>query len=217
MSFVADRQAPVSGQPCNGPFVLPTVLTQPRGILYPTTSDPRHDPASTQPPAMDIEVVTLVRPQFGGLAATRAALRAHPRNRFDHRGEHHRVVGVPGRNTGDQRYPVRVRNDVDLGSFLATVDRAAAGQRSPFFARTLAASRIAALQSRSPARPSRSRIARCNASNTPASAHTMNRRCAVGTLTPNDGGRCLQAQPLVNTNTTAVKTARSSAGAVPPP
>lgn len=34
---------------------------------------------------------------------------------------------------------------------------------------------------------------------------------------PNDGGRCRQAQPLVNTNTTAVNTARSSIAAVPPP
>jgi hypothetical protein len=40
--------------------------------------------------------------------------------------------------------------------------------------------------------------------------------CTVGTLTPNDGGRCRPAQPLVNTNTTAVKSPRSSTGAVPP-
>ena len=34
---------------------------------------------------------------------------------------------------------------------------------------------------------------------------------------PNVGGRCRQAQPLVSTYTTAVNTARSSRGAVPPP
>ncbi len=32
----------------------------------------------------------------------------------------------------------------------------------------------------------------------------MNRRCAVGTLIPVEGGRGRYAQPLVNTNTTAV-------------
>jgi hypothetical protein len=42
--------------------------------------------------------------------------------------QHHRIVGVRGGNAGDQRYPVRIRDDVDLGSFLAAVDRAWAGQ-----------------------------------------------------------------------------------------
>ncbi|CCW13685.1 Mobile element protein [Rhodococcus aetherivorans] len=66
-------------------------------------------------------------------------------------------------------------------------------------ARTWAASRIAADQSRSPPAPSRSRTRRCNSSNTPALTQAAKRRCAVGTLTPNDGGRCRQAQPLVST------------------
>ncbi len=159
---------------------------------------------------------SLCPPAVWRVSSTRATDRPDFRNRGDHRLRHHRIVSVRGGDTGDQRHPVRVRDDVDLGAFLAAIDRTATDQRSPFFARTLAASRIAALQLRSPAAPSRSSISRCSASNTPVSAHTMNRRCAVGTLTPNDGGRC-QAHPLVNTNTTAVNTARSSTGAVPPP
>ncbi|GHF66834.1 hypothetical protein GCM10017566_45830 [Amycolatopsis bartoniae] len=39
----------------------------------------------------------------------------------------------------------------------------------------------------------------------------------MGTVTPNDGGRCRQAQPLVNTNTIAVNTARGSVRERPPP
>jgi hypothetical protein len=40
---------------------------------------------------------------------------------------------------------------------------------------------------------------------------------AVGTVTPNEGGRCRHTHPLVSTNTIAVKIARSSTGALPPP
>lgn len=93
---------------------------------------------------------------------------------------------------------------MDLRSLLASIDRARFGQRAPFFARTLAASRIAADQSSSPAPPSRSSTSRCSFSNTPAAAHAVNRRCAVGTVTPSEGGRCRHAHPLVSTNTIAV-------------
>lgn len=49
-----------------------------------------------------------------------------------------------------------------------------------------------------------------------SNTHTQaTRRCAVGTVTSNDGGRYRQAQPPVSTNTTAVNTARSSTGTVP--
>ncbi|MDH6288243.1 hypothetical protein M2275_003149 [Rhodococcus opacus] len=75
-----------------------------------------------------------------------------------------------------------------------------------FFARTLAASRIAAVQSSSPALPSRSSTSRCSLSNTPVAAQTVNLRCAVGTVTPNERGRCHHAHPLVSTYTIAVNT-----------
>ena len=87
----------------------------------------------------------------------------------------------------------------------------------PPLARTAAASRIAADQSISPFAPIRSSTARCSFGHNPASVHAVNRRCAVGMLTPNDGGKCRHAQPEVNTNTIAVNTARSSVTAVPPP
>ena len=78
----------------------------------------------------------------------------------------------------------------------------------------LAASTIAADQSISPAEPSRSSTARCSLGHNPASVQAVNRRCAVGTLTPNDGGRCRHAHPDVTTNTIAVNTARSLVTAV---
>lgn len=72
-------------------------------------------------------------------------------------------------------------------------------------------------QSSSPRTPSSSSTARCRRRHTPAWVHSWNRRCAVGTLTPNDGGICRQEQPLVSTNTIAVNTARSPALRRPPP
>ncbi len=72
-------------------------------------------------------------------------------------------------------------------------------------------------QSRSPLPPRRSSTARCSFCHSPAFVQAANRRCTVGTVTPNDGGKYRHAHPEVRTNTIAVNTARSSAGAVPPP
>lgn len=51
----------------------------------------------------------------------------------------------------------------------------------------------------------------------PALLHIRKCRCAVAWEMPNVCGRCRQAQSLVSTNTTAVKTVRALVGAVPPP
>ena len=72
-------------------------------------------------------------------------------------------------------------------------------------------------QSIAPADPSSSNTARCSLGHTPAVVHAVNRRCAVAGDTPNDLGSSRQGMPEVRTYTTAVNTARSSTGAVPPP
>ena len=87
----------------------------------------------------------------------------------------------------------------------------------PFLARTLAASMIAHDQSTSPAAPWASSTARCSFGHSPAPVQSWNRRCAVGTETPNEGGRCRHAHPVVSTYTIAVNTARSGTAATPPP
>lgn len=106
---------------------------------------------------------------------------------------------------------------MQFAALLAPIDRIRPGQRTPFLARTDAASTIADDQSSSPRAPSSSNTARCSLRHNPASVHTANRRCAVAGETPNDSGRNRHAHPLVSTYTTAVNTARSSTGAVPPP
>ncbi|NIY70764.1 hypothetical protein SMALB_8946 [Streptomyces malaysiensis] len=116
-----------------------------------------------------------------------------------------------------QRDALGVREDVQFAALLAAINRIRPGQGAPLFARTEAASMIAEVQSTSPRAPSSSSTARCSRRHRPASVHAVNRRCAVAGDVPNVGGRCRHAQPLVSTYTTAVNTARSSHGAVPPP
>lgn len=106
---------------------------------------------------------------------------------------------------------------MDLRSGFASIDRARTGQRSPFSARTAAPPRTARDQSIRPSDPSSSSTAQCSRRQNPALVQSVNRRCAVGTVTPNDGGNSRHGQPLVNTYTIAVNTVRSSTGSVPPP
>jgi len=61
------------------------------------------------------------------------------------------------------------------------------------------------------------RTAWCSRRHKPAWVHSINRRCAVGTVTPKLGGKCRHAQPLVSTKTIAVNTIRSSTRDIPPP
>lgn len=126
-------------------------------------------------------------------------------------------MGVGGRYGDGQRDAGSVGQRMDLGTGLAAVDGVGASQGAPFFDRTDAPSKTARDQSIKPSLPSSSKTARWIRGHKPSLVHSVNRRCAVGTLTPKDGGRCRHAHPLVNTNTIAVNTARSSVGALPPP
>lgn len=85
-----------------------------------------------------------------------------------------------------------------------------------FSALTHATSSTALDQSSSLWPPSSSSTARCGCRHRPAIDHSSKRRCAVGTVTPNEGGKRRHAHPLVHTNTTAANTARSSTRDLPP-
>jgi len=162
-------------------------------------------------------VVGLVASELGRASPARSATGAD-RGQAEHQGlEGLAVVGVRGGDPDDQGYALRFGQDVQFAAGFAAIDRIRPGQRAPFFARTDAPSMMAEVQSISPSAPSWSRTARCSRGHTPALVHAANRRCAVAGETPNDGGKCLQAHPLVSTYTTAANTARSSNGALPPP
>jgi hypothetical protein len=72
-----------------------------------------------------------------------------------------------------------VGDKVELGSWLAAVDRICAHMVPPRLARTLMVSTLARDQSSRPATPSRSSTSRWRASNTPARAHSSKRRQTV--------------------------------------
>src|SRR3712207_7041303 len=65
-----------------------------------------------------------------------------------------------------------------LRAGFAAVDRVRPGQRTPFFARTLAASTTARDHSMAPCWPSRSSTARCSRRHSPACVQATKRRCA---------------------------------------
>lgn len=107
---------------------------------------------------------------------------------------------------------------VDLRTPLTMIDQIRPShQPAALFARAVAASTIARHQSISGWPLSSSSIARLISRHNHARVHVVNRRCAVRKSTPKHEGNCRHALPLVTTYTIAVKTARSSTGAVPPP
>ncbi|OKI09442.1 hypothetical protein A6A06_01695 [Streptomyces sp. CB02923] len=69
----------------------------------------------------------------------------------DHRFQCLGVVGVGGRYADDQGQSVRVRQDVHLGTRLAPVHGARAGEVAPLFARMCAESRTTRERSTRPA------------------------------------------------------------------
>jgi hypothetical protein len=217
VAFVADVQSAVAGEPGDGAFDFPAASAESCRIIDAAAGDARHDLSRAQPLAVGVGVVALVGAELVRFAAARAASGSHGGDGFDHFPQLGAVVGVGCGNIHDQRGSAGFGEHVKLGAGFASVDGAWAGQRAPLFARTLAASKIADDQSSSPAAPSLSTTARWILPKTPALAHWVNRRCAVGTVTPNSAGRCRQAQPLVSTYTIAVNTDRLSSGAVPPP
>lgn len=127
-TLVANGQPPITAEPGDGALDLPAIPTQPVIAFYPTAGDAWDDAALTQPAAMDVVVVTLVRSEPARLSAARSAPRLDRRDRVDHRLQQGAVMGVCSGNVHDQRNSIRIGQHVDLRSLLATVDRARAGQ-----------------------------------------------------------------------------------------
>jgi hypothetical protein len=217
LAFVSDGEASVAEGPGDGPFDLPAVAAEAGGGFGARPGDAWHDSASAQPSEVVGGVVRLVAAELGRASAAWSATGADRRQAENQGLEGLAVVGVGGGDPDDQGEALRIGQDVEFAAGFASIDRVRPGQRAPLFARADAPSMMAEVQSSSPRAPSRSRTARCKRGHTPALVQAANRRCAVAGETPNDGGRCRQAHPLVSTYTTAVNTARSSSGALPPP
>jgi hypothetical protein len=161
-------------------------------------------------------MVGLVGAEFAGAPAAWSAPRPHGRNGSDQWLEGKTVVGVgPGYSDRHRQAP-GFGQDVRLAAGFAAVDRVGAGQCPPF---SPVPRRRRRSRKSSPARRAH-RVRPVPLGATAATGPLLSRRsrrCAVAGETPSVGGRCRHAHPLVRTYTTAVNTARSSSGAVPPP
>jgi hypothetical protein len=188
-AFVADGQAPVAGQPGDRPFDDPPVAAEFVAGFDAFAGDARGDPAPAEPVAQRGNVVGLVRVQLDRFPAPGSAAGPDRRQCLDQGLERVAVVGVGRRDTDGQRQAGPVGQSVDLRAGFAAVDRARAGQSAPLFALTDAPSRTARDQSIMPLPPSSSNTAWCSCRHNPASVHSVNRRCAVGTVTPKLGER----------------------------
>ena len=100
-------------------------------------------------------------------APARSAPGADRGDGLDQWDEREAVVGVGRADGHRQRQARRVGEHVQLGARFAAVDRVRAGQRAPFFARTLAASTTARDQSIAACSPSRASTARCSRRHSP--------------------------------------------------
>lgn len=217
VAFVPDGQPAVAGEPGDGPFDDPPVPAEPVRGLDAAAGDTGPDTAGAEHAAQVGIVVALVGVQLVRTAPAGAAPGPDGGDGLDQGFQADTVVGVGGRHADGQGQPVAVGQGVDFAAGLAPVDRTRTGQAAPLFARTDAASAVARDQSINPLDPSWSSAATCNRRHNPALVQATNRRCAVALDTPNPGGRCRHAHPVVNTYTIAANTARASIGGVPPP
>jgi hypothetical protein len=143
-------------------------------------------------------------PGAGPMACAPAGCRRPPRPASPRRG-------VGGGDRHGQRQPTPLADQVQLGPGLAAIDRTCANMVPPRLARTLLLSKQARDQSSRPCSPSRFKISRCNASNTPALAHWFSRRQTVaGEPQPSSwAGSRRQGVDVRAVNTTAAKQLRS--------
>lgn len=218
LTFVSDGEAAVAEAPGGRPFGLPAVSAEAFAGLGAGPRDARDEPALAQPG----QVCSAEKYALSGRSVTGRRRRGPRRDR---------TAGMPRMSGLRARLSCMFAPDTATASgmprasdrpcsllpFLPRSTGFGPVSDPPFFASTEAASTIAEVQSTSPRAPSSSSTARCSRRHRPASVHTVKRRCAVAGDVPNVGGRCRQAQPLVSAYTTAVNTARSSHGAVPPP
>ncbi len=199
VTFIAHGQPAVVVKPRDRPFDLPPMSAKTFGTVHPAPGGPCADAASVQEPAQALLVVGLVSPHLDGSASPRPTRGTDRRDTRDQRDQGMAVVQVRPGDRHDQRQPLGIGQHRNFRTRFAAIDRVWTDQSAPFFARRLAASTITDDQSTRPAPPWASRTSRCSRGRTPARVHVWNRRCAVGTDTPNSVGRCRHAQPAVST------------------
>jgi hypothetical protein len=194
------------------------MAAQPRRGLDATPGDPRGDPSPSQVAPVGAAVVALVRVDRAGPGAAPSRGRADRRQVVHNRLEHGGVVDVGGGHHRGKRQPGTVADQVELGPGLAPVDRVCAHKSPALGAQAKRVDRHARPVQR-PRRPSSSSSSRCSRSNTPASAHSANRRQHVaGEPQPSSRvGSSRHGVEVRAMNTIAAKQARSGIARRRPP
>ena len=215
--FIADAQTAVTMQPRQSAFDDPAVTAEMFARLNPAASNAGSNPPLARGPTTLGIIITFVGVDFFRPAARRTAPLADARHGVQHGGETHRVVRVRRPEERGKRKPASFHKEMMLGAELATVGRIRSGLPPPFFAGTVAASRLARDQSIWFAAPSRSSSTWCIRDQTPARCQSRNRRQQVMPLPhPSSAGRYSQGMPVRSTNNIPRKTCRSQIGGRPP-
>ena len=126
--FVADGEAAVAEQPCDGSFDDPAVSAEFVVALDAFACDARDDGAVAEPGAEGGDVVGLVGVEFRWSGPAWSASGPDLRDSFDQGFEGVAVVGVRRGDRHGQGYAGAVGQGVDLRSGFAAVDRAGTGQ-----------------------------------------------------------------------------------------
>lgn len=171
-AVATDRRSMKPEQPGDGPFGRPTVSAE--FLAGPDTlaGDAYADALPTHPAAMVSLIVGFVgiRVRMTSGSSAQASLVSTADTATDD--------GSPARS-----------DSTWISEPVLPPHRVGTGHGSPFFARTDAPSQTARDHSIMSWPPGSSRTARCSRCHRPAVVHSVNRRCAVGTVTPNEGGR----------------------------
>ena len=150
--LVADGQAAGAIEPGMAALDHPAMPSEPVASLDAAPGNPRPDPARPAFLPPHSRIIGLVGMQLvGSPARASPPPAAQGRDRVQRRGHQRAVVAVGAGQDEAERRTARVGDEVALGARLAAVRRVRAGGRPPFFAGTLALSRLARLQSISPA------------------------------------------------------------------
>src|SRR6266536_2779317 len=218
-AVVADAQPPAAKQPRDRALCLPTVAAQPLRRLHAAAGDADLDAPAGQVAAAGAGVVGLVGVALVGPPATPTCRGGDHGDVVQQRLEQLLVRRVGRTQQQRQHHPAALACHVPLAAALGPVDRMAP-VRSPPTARRLAESTLTLDQSSNPAAPNSSSSTSWRRSNTPACAHSANRRQQVVTLPqPNSPtGSSAHGVEVRAMNTIAAMQARSGTvrGAPPP-
>jgi len=216
--FVADGEATAAVEPGDSALDHPAMAAELGAGLDALAGDAAEDAPASEGGAASSAVVRLVGVELAGSDAR--ATGARPLDRLDALQqvlEDGAVADVGGGEVDGQRDAVAVNQEVALRARLAPIGRARPGFFAPFFAGTLALSRLARLQSICPAPSRRSRIAWWIRCQTPACSHSDSRRQQViPHPQPISCGRYSHGSPVLNTKMIPVRQARSDTRGRPP-